>query len=231
MQLSKILQGLGYTPDSIMREIMQPCNEMIKQCYIRYTKTSCEELFFVSRAAEGYCCSFNSMLAKYNYPYYLCWTLLNICRWFICHWFVAYFISKVPETNVNTVFRVCLLIFQQTHKISLRKKPFTKLKFEIPMWELGAGSSVGLEVVLSPDADDYVSFFKSFYAIDIAIHSRESFADSGSFFALLPGYNVNVYLTPSVVISDEIVRSLPVSQRNCLFEDEVQSIEKRVFFP
>lgn len=98
------------------------------------------------------------------------------------------------------------------------------------MWKLGAGSSVGLEVVLSPDADDYVSFFKSFYAIDIAIHSRESFADPGSFFALLPGYNVNVYLTPSVVISDEIVRSLPVSQRNCLYENEVQSIGKRVFF-
>lgn len=83
--------------------------------------------------------------------------------------------------------------------------------------------------MLSPDADDYVSFFKSFYAIDMAIHSRESFADSGSFFALLPGYSVNVYLTPSVVISDEIVRSLPVSQRNCLFENEVQSI-KKVFF-
>lgn len=72
MQLGKILLGLGYTPDSIMREIMQPCNEMVKQCFIRYKKTSCEELFFVSRAAEGYCCSFNSILAKYNFPYYLC---------------------------------------------------------------------------------------------------------------------------------------------------------------
>lgn len=90
----------------------------------------------------------------------------------------------------------------------------------------GAGKFVGLDLLLSPDANDYVSYHESYYGIEASIHNRHDFPDSGHFFSLLPGYNVDIYLTPTVIKSDDSVRSLDVSQRNCLFEDEVNRRKK-----
>lgn len=54
------------------------------------------------------------------------------------------------------------------------------------------------------------------------IHNREDYADNDYLFTALPGYTVNMYLTPSIVKSDENVRTLRPSERNCLFQDEVK---------
>lgn len=50
----------GYTTNTIMREIMQPCNTMIKMCIWMGQLMPCDKLFFVSKTERGYCCSFNS---------------------------------------------------------------------------------------------------------------------------------------------------------------------------
>lgn len=80
---------------------------------------------------------------------------------------------------------------------------------------------VSLDLLLWPDGDNYVSYHNPHYGVDMTFHDLSEFADSGHFFSVLPGYNVDIYLTPTVVISDEQIRSLPPKKRNCLFSDEV----------
>lgn len=50
----------GYTTNSLMREMMQPCNTMIKMCIWMGQLMPCDKLFYVSKTERGYCCSFNS---------------------------------------------------------------------------------------------------------------------------------------------------------------------------
>lgn len=77
-----------------------------------------------------------------------------------------------------------------------------------------------------------MSYKKPFDGIDVSIHGREDYTDTGYFFSVSPGYDVNVFLTPSVLATDNEVRSLSPTKRNCLFKDEVFQmilIENEIF--
>lgn len=86
----------------------------------------------------------------------------------------------------------------------------------------GYGESVGLTVLVDPEMDDYVSFRSSFYGIKVLIHGPEDFPDTSvTTIIAQPGDDVSIAVVPSVVRSNIDIRSLPVNQRDCLFEDEV----------
>lgn len=85
----------------------------------------------------------------------------------------------------------------------------------------GSSELAGLQVLLSPNTNHYVSYKKPFDGIDVSIHGRDEYDDTEYFFSISPGYDVNVVVTPSVLVSDKEVRSLSPSKRNCLFDDEV----------
>lgn len=58
---------LGYTVESLFRIGMQPCRTMLKLCFWYNIQMPCEKLFIVTKSTEGFCCSFNNILAmKYN---------------------------------------------------------------------------------------------------------------------------------------------------------------------
>lgn len=50
---------LNYTPEALMMDLMQPCNQLTRQCLWLNQKIPCEDLFYVSKSSEGFCCSFN----------------------------------------------------------------------------------------------------------------------------------------------------------------------------
>lgn len=54
-----ILEKMGYTSETLMREVMQPCNKMLYYCLWLNKEYPCDELFQVSKGSEGFCCSFN----------------------------------------------------------------------------------------------------------------------------------------------------------------------------
>lgn len=62
----KILDELGYKTDTLMRKIMQPCEEMLNQCSWLGKFVPCNTLFRVAKSIEGYCCSFNYDAIKDN---------------------------------------------------------------------------------------------------------------------------------------------------------------------
>lgn len=59
VNISNVLREAGYTPDSLMSELAQPCDRLLKLCYWKGTEMPCNELFKLSRSTEGICCSFN----------------------------------------------------------------------------------------------------------------------------------------------------------------------------
>lgn len=110
---------------------------------------------------------------------------------------------------------------------------------------LGAGDNVGLDLFLSPEPNEYVSYVKPYYGIQIAIHAQEDYPDMKNAVIVQPGYDVKIFITPSILISDEAVcgpsdsintyyrffkiksfkfqvRHLTLNHRKCLFEDEVR---------
>lgn len=60
----QFLEEMGYTTDKLMLELMQPCNNMIKNCAWLGKIVPCETLFRVARSSEGFCCSFNYKALK-----------------------------------------------------------------------------------------------------------------------------------------------------------------------
>lgn len=60
----QILEEMGYTTDKLMFELMQPCENMIKNCAWLGKIVPCDTLFRVARSSEGFCCSFNYKALK-----------------------------------------------------------------------------------------------------------------------------------------------------------------------
>lgn len=60
----QILEGMGYTTDKLMFELMQPCVNMIRDCSWLGKIVPCDSLFRVAKSSEGFCCSFNYQALK-----------------------------------------------------------------------------------------------------------------------------------------------------------------------
>lgn len=89
----------------------------------------------------------------------------------------------------------------------------------------GAGQFVGLEVLLRVSTAQYVAYSRSYYGINVLIHSPEDYPQASATTTVVqPGYDVILAIIPSVVVSTPDVRSLALEQRNCLFEDEVRML-------
>lgn len=62
------------------------------------------------------------------------------------------------------------------------------------------------------------------FSAKVLIHDPEDFPQTAVTTSIgQPGYDVAIAVLPSVIVSQPQIRGLPQLQRNCLFEDEVQS--------
>lgn len=55
---------MGYTTESLMLELMQPCNTLLKTCLWLGKRTKCNKLFRVVKSSVGHCCAFNYHAVK-----------------------------------------------------------------------------------------------------------------------------------------------------------------------
>lgn len=96
----------------------------------------------------------------------------------------------------------------------------------------GAGEDVGLELIVHPEPDTYQSYTNPVYGAVIIFHHPEHFVDvPPAPVGLQPGYFTKFALAPSILETDESVKSLSIRQRKCLFPDEnnVEFITKYTF--
>lgn len=87
---------------------------------------------------------------------------------------------------------------------------------------LGAGENVGLDIVLAPETASYLALLRPMYGVSLIVHGHNEYPDfaKNNFFAQ-PGYDFEISVIPSAVTTQPDVRSLPLKQRKCLFDDEV----------
>lgn len=89
------------------------------------------------------------------------------------------------------------------------------------IFQTGAGDYVGLDLMLAPEAEHYVSYTRAYYGLSLVVHFSKDFVDMPSNIAIVqPGYFVKALVTPSILVTDQAVRTLPLQQRKCLFPDE-----------
>lgn len=69
-----------------------------------------------------------------------------------------------------------------------------------------------MELILSPEANEYVSYIRTFHGIQVAMHSPEDFPDLSSPVLLQPGYEMKIFITPSVLTSDKNVIDIYLAQ-------------------
>ena len=86
----------------------------------------------------------------------------------------------------------------------------------------GAGRNAGLYLMIDVGKNHYVSYVRAFYGIQILVHEPNDFPETSLTTVVgQPGSDVILFVTPSIIASDPAVRSLEVTRRNCLFNDEV----------
>lgn len=66
-QTLNVLKMLNYSTEKLMFELMQPCSTMLDKCYWLGKSVSCDTIFRVAKASEGFCCSFNYNALRDNF--------------------------------------------------------------------------------------------------------------------------------------------------------------------
>lgn len=86
----------------------------------------------------------------------------------------------------------------------------------------GFGEFVGLHAYLHTEIEHYLGYIDSYYGIKVLINEPEDFPETSVSTVLVqPSFDVSISVIPSIVVSQDSIRSLPLRQRNCLFDDEV----------
>lgn len=73
------------------------------------------------------------------------------------------------------------------------------------MLSKGGGDWSSLEIALWPEPEEYFSYLWSFYGVVIDIHLYDKYPEFKSIIQIQPGYDMRIYVTPSVVMTEDIV--------------------------
>lgn len=122
------------------------------------------------------------------------------------------------EKKLVAMFQVRILFNQNSPFVQKKMK---KKHSSCRLVFAGAGDDVGMFLLIDAEPQEYYSFIRSYYGIQVEIHAQDDYPEMGNPIIVQPGYSARVLISPSVVNTDENVRRLPLSQRQCLFDDEV----------
>lgn len=189
------LEAINITTEHLMYEVMQPCDMLLDRCKWLGQSMQCDKMFLVATSEEGFCCSFNYR------PQLDSLEVLVVV--FICNVIMKYNIYKLYPRDTDHDY-------------------IDDVPAEVPYRVSGAGQFVGVDLLIHIDTEDYLAYAASYYGVTIMIHGSSNFPTlSDRVIIGQPGQDVTISVIPTVVVSEPAIRSLPLKQRNCYFEDEV----------
>ncbi|XP_011498486.1 PREDICTED: sodium channel protein Nach [Ceratosolen solmsi marchali] len=99
----------------------------------------------------------------------------------------------------------------------------------VPKRLTACGYQTGLTVLIDAEPDDYYSSLYGSYGVKVMIHYPYNYPDRSSEYKLI-GLGVQSFLAiaPQEVYSTAAVKNLPLSARQCIFEDEILPKELQV---
>lgn len=175
--------------------VSQTCNEMLMSCRFAMKSENCNMLFDTTLTDEGICCTFNSVTPKLmfqNYKESDDMDILNQTNPFIG-------INWTPEGGFPP---------HMTPNMFPRPVP-------------GAGSHLGLTMVLDANVDDYYCSSTAGAGFKVLLHNpteTPKIADFG--FSVAPGRESRVVVTPKISDASELIRKVARNLRQCVFANE-----------
>lgn len=107
--------------------------------------------------------------------------------------------------------------------------PIVKQQLDNPVYRVsGFGEFVGLHVYLHAETEHYLGYVNTYYGIKVLVNEPEDFPETSVSTVLVqPYFDVSISVIPSIVVSHDSIRNLPLRQRNCLFDDEVYTNDEK----
>lgn len=171
----------------------QSCDDMIKSCKFGMKKISCDKSFSSVLTDEGLCCSFNAIHPRLLFKDFE--TKDHVDDGSDGE---ADFMSWTPEKGYDR---------SQTHH------------YPIPV--PGPGSHMGLTLSLDADVANYYCSSTTSSGFKVLLHSpieTPKIAHYGFFVS--PGLETKVVISPKISQASEMIRKVPVEQRQCMFANE-----------
>lgn len=63
----------------------------------------------------------------------------------------------------------------------------------------------GLDVILSPEPNEYISYHRTFYGIQVVVHNSDDFPVADSPIIVQPNYDMKILIEPTILISNPMV--------------------------
>ncbi|XP_035735127.1 pickpocket protein 28-like [Vespa mandarinia] len=175
-----------------MINVSQSCNDMLYLCKWHGNQTECDKIFNPTMTDEGICCNFNSVNRKHLFHDPRDWPDMNIT-------FAFTGIDWNPEIGYD----------KQVPSDAIPWRPY------------GAGLFYGLTLVLDVDINEYYCSSTASAGFKMLLHSpveTPKIADFG--FAVAPGKEVRVIVSPRISTASKSIISIPQRKRKCFFTSE-----------
>ncbi|PNF19404.1 hypothetical protein B7P43_G03628 [Cryptotermes secundus] len=180
------------TIQNFMTYVRQPCHEMIRSCYYAGNLEKCDDIFNPSLTDEGICCSFNKVKRDFIFRNPRDLSDLNVT-------------FPLPNTNWTP---------------ETGYPPDTATGTQ-PWRPRGAGSHLGLTLVLDANTDDYYCSSTASIGFKIRLHNPIETPKVAEFGILIsPGQEYRAVIKPKISNASSSLRTIPENKRQCVFSDE-----------
>lgn len=191
---SKDFEGKWSFVKQFLVNASQPCNQMIRACRFGMRSVSCEKVFASVLTDEGLCCTFNAIHPKLM----------------LRHYDEENFI--VSNANADDIYSTWE---PESGYQSVDGRS------HYPRNIAGAGAQFGLSLLLDVDVVNYYCSSTSSYGFKALLHSPIETPKITNFgFFISPGVESKVTATPKISEATDLIRRVPMQQRQCVFANE-----------
>lgn len=171
----------------------QSCEEMIKLCKFGMETINCKTIFSSVLTDEGLCCTFNAVHPKLLFKNF----------------------DQQEHVDEATEGEIEYMTWTpEKGYIASEKKVY-------PLQGKGPGSNMGLTLMLNAEVANYHCSSTSSSGFKVLLHSPIETPKMANFgFFVSTGLETKVVITPKISEASELIRKVPIKQRQCIFADE-----------
>ncbi|KAJ9583986.1 hypothetical protein L9F63_021678, partial [Diploptera punctata] len=180
------------TIQNFMTKVRQPCHEMLLACYYGGHPHSCVTIFNPSLTDEGICCSFNKVKRDLIFRNPRDLSDLNVT-----------FPAKVADWTPENGY------------------PKGTPTGTLPWRPRGAGTHLGLTLLLDANIDDYYCSSTASVGFKFRLHNPVETPKVAEFgHTLSPGKEYRIAIRPIITNSSATLKGIPTNKRQCVFSNE-----------
>lgn len=182
---------------SYVREFLlnssQSCDAMIQLCRFGKERVLCDTVFKSVLTDEGLCCTFNAVHPK------------------------LMFNDFDQEDQLDTSLTGDIEYMTWTPEGGYENSEQEPYPYPVP----GSGKHMGLTLMVNADVNNYYCSSTSSSGFKLLLHSPIETPKVANYgFSIATGVEANVVINPRISEASELIRKIPIKQRQCIFANE-----------